>query len=76
MQPSDLELYTTRDLIDELLRRQTFLGVIVYSAEDFKGTHWSREKVFRVHFNANLDAGQACRLLDSVAGRLDQQHPD
>jgi hypothetical protein len=71
MGPSDLELYTTKELIDELMRRRTFLGVVVHSEEELKQA-WTGERVFKVHFNDNIDAGQALRLLEAVASRLDR----
>jgi hypothetical protein len=71
MEPSDLELYTTKELIAELMRRQTFLGVVVHSEGEFKNEDWGGARIFRVHFNDNLDAGQALRLLETVASRMD-----
>jgi hypothetical protein len=61
-----LELYTTTELIEELMRRQTFLGVVVHSEQELKG-RWHGERTFKVHFNSNLEPGQASRLLDAVA---------
>jgi hypothetical protein len=72
MEASDLELYTTTELIEELLRRPTFLGVVVHSEEEFKNGAWNGERIFKVRFNANMDAGQAHRLLETVASRLDR----
>jgi hypothetical protein len=66
MEPSPLELYTTRELVDELVRRQSFLGVIVHAEQELKGP-WTGEKTFQVHFNSNLDAARASRLLDVVS---------
>jgi hypothetical protein len=73
MQESDLELYTTRQLIDELMRRQTFFGVVVHSVDDHKRPEWGDERLFKVHFNSNLDAPRASRLLDAVAEYMDLQ---
>ena len=70
MHPSDLELFTTKELVAELMRRKTFLGVIIHSESDFKAESWEGEKNFKVHFNSNLDAQQACCLLDTVAQRM------
>lgn len=70
MNPSDLELFTTRELIDELMRRKTFLGVVVHAKEGLRGDEWHGEKVFTVHFNSNLDTPSVCGLLDSVCERL------
>src|SRR5437763_206940 len=73
MQPSDLAFYTTGELITELLRRKTFLGVIVHSEEELKGRAWTGEKVFQIHFNSNLKAAEACRLLDVVADHMEDR---
>jgi hypothetical protein len=74
VQPSELAFYTTTELIDELLCRQTFLGVIVHSETEHRDNTWKGDKVFRVRFNANLDPQQTCRLLEVVAAHLDGQH--
>jgi hypothetical protein len=66
MNAGAIELYTTKELVDELMRRRTFLGVVIHSEKELKG-EWPGEGTFQVHFNSNLDAGQACRLLDGVA---------
>ena len=71
MQPSELELYSTRELIDEIMRRQTFLGVIVHSEEELRSNTWGDERTFKVHFNANLDTARAGRLMESVASYID-----
>jgi hypothetical protein len=70
MQP-ELEFYSTSELIDELMRRRTFLGVIIHSAEEFKQPQRDEDRVFRVHFNGNLNSTQAGRLLEKVASRID-----
>jgi hypothetical protein len=72
MEPTPLELYTTRELVEELMRRRTFLGVVVHSEQELKG-EWQGERTFQVHFNSNLDAGQACRLLDTVAQYMERE---
>lgn len=69
MRPDDLELCTTEQLIDELVRRQTFLGVLIHSEGDWKG-HWEGERNFRVRFNGNLSAEEVGRLLGVLAERL------
>lgn len=71
MQPSELELYSTQELIDELMRRQTFLGVVIHAEQELKTHTWGDERIFKVHFNNNLDAAQTGRLLDSVANYID-----
>jgi hypothetical protein len=71
MQPTALELCTTRELVEELLRRKTFLGVIVHAEEELK-TVWQGERIFKVRFNDNLNAGEARRLLGRVAEYMEQ----
>jgi hypothetical protein len=74
MQPSDLELYTTKELVNELMRRKTFLGIVVHSEEELKSKAWTGERIFKVHYNSNLDAEQACRLLDAVSDYMDRRN--
>jgi len=74
MQPSDLELYTTRDLVEELLRRKTFQGVVVHSDQECKSSDWDGERIFKVRFNNNLDAEQACRLLNVISEHMDRHY--
>jgi hypothetical protein len=77
MESSSLEFYTTAELIKELVRRQTFLGVVVHSQEEFKGNGWGEQRTFKVHFNANLDVLQTGRLLGTVAEYIERHHhPD
>jgi hypothetical protein len=70
MQISGLELYTAEELIAELMRRTTFLGVVVHSEDEFKNRQWHDERIFKVHYNANLNREEAGRLLDAVTARL------
>ena len=72
MQPPELAFYTTPELIDELMRRKTFLGVVIHSEREFREDTWRGDKVFKVHLNSNLDADQACRLLGVVTTHLDR----
>jgi hypothetical protein len=67
MNQSDLELYSSRELVDELVRRQSFLGVIIHAAEETRGKGWEGNKNFQVRFNENLDAESVSRLLNVVA---------
>ena len=67
---SDLAFHTTQELIDELLRRKTFLGVVIRSEQEYRCGDWGDERIFKVHFNENLNAAQAGRLLDVVASHL------
>ena len=67
MDPADLELYSTAALVEELLRRTTFQGVIVHSQDEARNRDWSGERIFRVRHNANFDVEQVGRLLDVVS---------
>ena len=68
--PGELELFSTEELIDELMRRTTFQGVIVHARDGAKSRQWSGERIFRVRINQNLDAEEASRLLDVVSQRI------
>ena len=66
MQSTELAFCTCEELIQELMRRKTFFGCVVHSTQDHKHEAWE-ERMFRVHYNENLDSGRAGRLLDRVA---------
>jgi hypothetical protein len=69
-QAGDLELFSTEELIDELMRRTTFQGVVVHARDGAKSRHWSGERIFRVRINENLAPEEASRLLDVVSQRI------
>ena len=73
MNPSDLAYFTSNELICELMRRKTFLGVIVHSMHEHRNANWTGERIFRVHFNSNLSADEASGLLDAVSKYIDLQ---
>ena len=66
METGDLELFSTEELIAELLSRSTFQGVIVHSGDEAKSRRWVGERIFRVRHNENLATEEAGRLLDVV----------
>ncbi len=73
MNTPDLALFTTAELVAELMRRTTFLGVVVHAAEELRTAGWlSGDRTFKVHFNDNLDTTAVGRLLDTVAGHIDR----
>ena len=74
MLESDLAFYTTQELIDELLRRKTFLGVVIRSDQECRCNDRSEKRIFKVYHNENLSTTQAGQLLEVVAQRLN--HPD
>jgi hypothetical protein len=67
---SELAFYTTDELIQEIMRRQTFCGVVVQAADEQRQAAWSQERMFRVHHNQNLDPERASRLLSVVGEYL------
>lgn len=73
MEPSALELVATKEIIDELMRRTTFQGVVIHSQGECKTSDWPEKQVFKVHFSNSLSSDEAGRLLEIVAGHLDRQ---
>jgi hypothetical protein len=67
MKSSELAFASSRELVDELIRRQSFLGVIIHAVQETRGQEWSGNKDFQVRFNENLDAETVSRLLNIVA---------
>ena len=74
--PGELELFSTEELIDELMRRTTFQGVIIHARDGAKSRHWSGERVFRVRINQNLAPEEASRLLDVVSQQIGSPERD
>jgi len=70
MIPTDLELFSAQELIDELLRRTTFQGVIVHARDGARSPDWSGERIFSVQLNSNLDVLEAGRLLDVIGQHI------
>ena len=66
---NDLAFVTSQELVDELMRRKTFLGVEIHAEGDVRGP-WVGEKNFRVHFNGAMQPAEAGRLLATLADSL------
>ncbi len=66
----ELELVPTQELIDELLRRSTFQGVIVHALDEARDPEWEGERTFAVRHNASLGTEEAGRLLDVVSRHI------
>jgi hypothetical protein len=66
----DLELYSTEDLIEEIIRRKTFQGVIVHAEGDCKNHAWRGVKDFKVHWNNNLKRHEAGNILERMSHAL------
>jgi hypothetical protein len=67
MTTNELAFYSSTDLVDELLRRQSFLGVIVHAVGETRGHGWKGDRDFQVRFNNNLNVDAVRRLLNVVA---------
>jgi len=70
MDSDGLELRSTTELVEELLRRTTFQGVIVHSHDEAKSRDWSGERIFRVRHNSNFDTEEVGRLLEVVSQHI------
>ena len=70
MKPGELELFATEELIDELMRRTTFQGVIIHARDEAKSRYWDGERVFRVRINENLNREETSRLLEVVSQHI------
>lgn len=70
MESNELAFYPTTDLIQELVQRRTFLGLIVHSENELRNGRWNEEEIFKVHLNNNLDPAMASRLLGIISEYL------
>jgi hypothetical protein len=67
MNTGELELFAPQELINELLRRTTFQGVIVHAVDGVRSRHWDGERLFAVCHKDNLGAEEAGRLLNVIS---------
>jgi len=70
MNAGELELFSTQDLINELLRRTTFQGVIVHAALGAKNRHWVGEHLFAVHHKLTDKASTVGRIRADAEVRI------
>jgi len=68
-----MEWFGTEELIEELLSRTTFQGVVVHAEDEARVREWHGERVFRVRFNANLGTEEVGRLLDVVRQKIEER---
>ena len=66
----ELELYSTEELLRELLGRSSFQGVVVHSRDAVGNRPEPEELSFSVRFNRNFETEEVGRLLDVVSRRL------
>lgn len=65
---SDLELYSSEELIQELLSRTTFVGIVIRSEKEAKGV--SGHRSFRVYSSNNLNTDQTLTILSGLVSQL------
>ena len=66
----ELELYSTEDLLREVLGRASFHGVVVQMCDAAGNRPEPDEMTFDVRFNNNFETDEVGRLLDVVSRRL------
>ena len=59
----DIEIATTKELIDELINRQTFVGVVI-SSDDVHRTDSQKHQKFTV--KTSLDTENLLKLIDQI----------
>ena len=64
----ELELYSSEQLIEELLNRSTFVGIVIRSEDEAKGV--SGHRYFRVDSSPNLRQEQTLVILDGLVGQM------
>lgn len=65
---SDLELHSSEELIQELLSRTTFVGIVIRSEKEAKGV--SGHRSFRVDSSNNLNTDQTLTILSGLVSQL------
>lgn len=60
-----IEFYTSEELVQELSKRNTFVGIIIHSEKEHKAEH-SLHKHWHV-VSSNLTNEQALKLMNDVA---------
>jgi hypothetical protein len=68
----DLQFFTTKDLIHEIMNRKTFQGVIIHAEGDYKSQEWVGAKNFKVHYNNNLEKKETCAILEVLSQTLEE----
>lgn len=69
--PGELELYGTDELVDEIVRRSTFQGIVIYAKDGVRSRDWAGERIFSIRLNENLEAEEAGRLLDVICRHIE-----
>jgi hypothetical protein len=69
---NDLEFYSIEELINEIIKRKTFQGIIIHTEGDCKENKWRGIKDFKVHWNNNLQKHEASQILENMSHVLHQ----
>ena len=67
---TSLELATTAELIEELVQRQTFLGVVINS--EIRSDGWRGKQYFAIHCSQHLNKEETGRLLEIIANYIEE----
>lgn len=65
-----LEFYSTGELLDELLARKTFVGVVIYSSDDHK---FDGQVHNQIAVRATTDFNSTLKLLGSATESVENQ---
>jgi len=71
---SELSFFTNQQLIEELLRRTTFVGAVLFSKDPIKNGDWGDERTMTIQFNDNLSPDEAIRLFEIAAERVESAY--
>jgi hypothetical protein len=67
MAPDELSLYTAEELIDELMGRSTFQGIVIRAEDSYKGGPWKGEQTYKASWTSNLGDARIEQVLEQVA---------
>lgn len=68
---NELSFCTTKQLINELLSRQTFCGILIYSVKEVRGKEIHR--VWNLQSTMNLENEQVHDVLTDIAEQLGEK---
>lgn len=68
---NELALATNEELIDELVLRGTFVGMVIRCQDDLRGAPWDgEERYFTISSNDNMSDKQRFKVLMTIAEHL------
>lgn len=67
---NDLELYSSQELIKEIMNRHTFQGIIIHTECDCKEQRWDGKRNFSLRWNDNLEREEVSAILQQMVSIL------